>query len=112
MTNTKKKGIARTIILKKGLKFVAVCLDFDLFEESKDFEKVEKAIKEAIIGYVENVCKNKLADSLLNRPAPKKYWDMYYKYCESIKKPKIVGIDINKISMFTMPINSKMFCKL
>lgn len=73
--NTKKQGVVRTIIFKKGKVFEAVCLDFDLIEEAKTLVEAKNQIKEAVVGYVQNVCKNNLSDELLNRHADKKYWD-------------------------------------
>ena len=62
--NTKKRGVAKTIIFKNGRLFKAVCLDFDLIEEAKTREEVEKQIREAVNGYIKNVCKNNLDDAL------------------------------------------------
>ena len=115
ITNTKRSGIARTIIFKIGKKFKAVCLDFDIIEEADTREVAELQIKEAIIGYIENVCKNKLDDKLLNRHAEKKYWERYNKYLRLIKKPQKI-INVESTSMFTipftMPINAKMLCSV
>lgn len=110
--NTKKGGIARTIIFKSGKLFKAVCLDFDIIEEANTRSEVEIQIKEAVIGYIENVCKNNLDDSLLNRHADKKYWDLYNKYLKVIKNNKIEKntSDINNTSIFTIPINSEITC--
>ncbi|MBI5254599.1 hypothetical protein HY932_02360 [Candidatus Falkowbacteria bacterium] len=112
ITNTKRSGIARTIIFKSSRKFKAVCLDFDIIEEASTREAAEIQIKEAIIGYIKNVCKNKLDDKLLNRHAEKKYWDRYFKYLRLIEKPQRIVNNIESISMFTMPINAKMLCSV
>jgi len=109
LQNTKKKGTARTIIFKSNKKYKAVCLDFNIIEEGDTREEVEESIKEAIIGYVENVCKNKLDDKLLNRHADEKYWKMYESYVKKISKPKIED-NLNETSIFTLPINRKRIC--
>ena len=115
--NTKKRGVARTIIFKSSSLFKAVCLDFNIIEEAKTRDAVEKQIKEAIIGYIKNVCKNNLSDELLNRHAEKRYWNMYNKYLELLAKKdnkKINSENLNNIiktSIFTMPINPKILCK-
>lgn len=114
--NTKKRGLARTIIFKSGSLFKAVCLDFDIIEEAKTREDVERQIREAIIGYIKNICKNNLNDELLNRHAEKRYWNMYYKYLELLteKNSKKINTEnfneIAKTSFFTMPINSRVLC--
>jgi hypothetical protein len=115
MFNTKKAGTARTIIFQSGKLFKAVCLDFDIIEEANTMEKVEKQIREAIVGYIKNVCQNNLDDSLLNRHAEKRYWDIYYKYLEHINKKVEIrrsegAKSIDLTSMFTIPISSKAYC--
>lgn len=113
--NTKKGGVARTIIFPSGKNYKAVCLDFDIIEEAKTREGVEKQIKEAAVGYIKNVCKNNLDNRLLNRHAEKKYWDIYYKHIERItekeKSPKVkIAHSIDLTSMFTIPINLRTYC--
>jgi hypothetical protein len=115
--NTKKGGVVRTIIFKNGRSFKAVCLDFDIIEEAKTSREAEKQIKEAIIGYIKNIYKNKLDDALLNRPAEKKYWDMYNQYIEVLaeknKKKNVSNFSkMANASIFTMPINSSAMCQV
>ncbi|MFH1428017.1 MAG: hypothetical protein ABIG60_05870 [Patescibacteria group bacterium] len=114
-TNTKKRGVARTIIFKSGRLFKAVCLDFDIIEEAKTSEEVEKQVREAVVGYIKNICKNDLDDSLLNRHAEKRYWDIYYKHIKLISSkkeiaPKMNDKSVDLTSMFTIPINLRAFC--
>jgi hypothetical protein len=109
--NTKNKGIARAIIFKSGKQYKAVCLDFDLIEEADTREGVEQLIKESIIGYIKNICLNKLDDKLLNRHADKIYWSLYERHLEQIgKEKKRISNDAKETSMFTMPINLRAFC--
>jgi len=104
--NTKNSGLARTIIFpyKKG--FLAVCLDFDIIEKGETREELEKSIKEAVIGYIECVCKCNLNDDLLNRHADKRYWKMYESYLDLIgnKAKKPVSSKLKKTSLFVYPI--------
>ncbi len=117
--NTKKSGTARIIIFKSKAIFKAVCLDFDIIEEAKNRDEVEKNIKEAVLGYIENVCKNNLDENLLNRHADKRYWNMYYKYLKLIGSEKskknsfAFNSLLNNASFFTMPIKELVFddCK-
>ena len=109
--NTKRNGIVRTIIFKSGKLYKAVCLDFDIIEEAKTRDEVEVQIREAIAGYLENVCKNNLNDKLLNRRAEKKYWDMFEKYQKLTSKKDVLDIKnniINKTQIFTLPISQMM----
>jgi len=110
--NTKKSGFARTIIFPSKGGYTAVCLDFNIIEEGEDREELEKSIKEAVVGYIENACKNNLDDNLLNRHADKKYWKMYESYLEMMrnKTKKPVSPSIRKSSLFTFPINSGCEC--
>ncbi len=111
-TNTKRKGVARTIIFKSGKTFKAVCLDFDIIEEAGTREVVEAQIKEAILGYIENIHKNKLDDKLLNRHTDKKYWDMYFEYLKVLENYEVPkkSTDISNTSIFTTPINPRATC--
>jgi hypothetical protein len=107
--NTKKFGIARTIIFPYKGGFRAVCLDFDIIEDCKTREKAEKEIKEAMIGYIKNVCHNHLDDALLNRHADKRYWKMYEEYLKLMKtKAKVNAAKTKTIrgaSLYSLPIN-------
>lgn len=61
-------------------------MDFDIIEEAKTKEEVEKQINEAIVGYIINIQRNNLSDDLLNRHADKKYWDIYNSYIKFIQE--------------------------
>ncbi|OGM93846.1 hypothetical protein A2524_00635 [Candidatus Wolfebacteria bacterium RIFOXYD12_FULL_48_21] len=105
--NTKKSGVVRTIIFPIRGGYRAVCLDFDIIEEASTRLEVEEQIKEVIVGYVANICKNKLNDALLNRHADKRYWDMYDSYQKLITaKREAVNTSsaTNKVSLFTTPV--------
>ena len=110
--NTKNFGLARAIIFPNKGGYKAVCLDFDIIEECKTRKEVEAAIKEAMIGYIKNICKNKLDDSLLNRPAAKKYWKMYEDYLKLLEsKTKITASKrVRESSIYSLPININSDC--
>lgn len=86
--NTKKSGVARVIIFPVGKKYKAICLDFDIVEEASSFNKTEEQIREAVRGYVVNVCNNNLDDNLLNRHADGRYWKIYERYLKMISHKK------------------------
>jgi predicted RNase H-like HicB family nuclease len=75
--NTKEKGVIEFIVFpdKKEKKYVGVCLTFDLLEEGETLEEVRYSIIEASKLHLETVIKNNLSEDLLNRKAPKEYWD-------------------------------------
>jgi len=110
--NTKNIGLARTIVFPCKGGFRAVCLDFDIIEEGETRDEVEKSIKEAVVGYIEAVCKNNLEDELLNRRADKKYWKIYEEYLDLMKNKakKPVSSNLKKSSLFTLPISNNCDC--
>ncbi len=83
--NSKEKGNNEFFIYqnKIGGNFTGVCLTFDIVEEGADPESLMKSLEEAALLHIETVRENKLPDKLLNRPAPKKYWN---KYLQSLEK--------------------------
>ncbi len=87
-SNTKKHGLARIFVFPEKGKYTAVCLDLDIVEEAATKEDVLAQITEAVAGYVENAIKNNLDDEVLNRPAPKEYWDLFEKYLKWISSRK------------------------
>jgi hypothetical protein len=110
--NTKKHGIARTMIFPCKGGYRAVCLDFDIIEEGEKREELEESIREAVVGYIENVCRNNLNDELLNRHADKRYWKLYESYLDMMKDKakKPVSANLKKSSLFTFPISNNCGC--
>ena len=84
--NTKKEGIIEYIVYKEGKSYIGVCLTFDIVEEGKNPTELAKSIKEAAKLHLETVIKNKLSDNLLNRYAPKEYWDKYFDSAKKLEK--------------------------
>lgn len=108
-TNTKRQGVARIIIFPFSKGFKAVCLDFDLIEEAKTREEVEKEIRLSVMAYVENICRNNLSDDLLNRHADPKYWKMFENYQKfiTLKRPtETFTPNIKASSFFSVPVRS------
>ena len=75
--NTYKKGTLRYLFVAKDKQIIGVCLDLDIIVEGNSFEKVKEELSEVSREHVEFVIKNKLPEKLLNRPAPKEYWNLY-----------------------------------
>ena len=89
--NTKKRGFAESVIFCKDGTWIAVCLTFDILEEGKSYEEVQKALTSAIELHIETIQKENLPDALLNRYAPDKYWDLYFKATAEKSKKKLIG---------------------
>jgi hypothetical protein len=55
--------------------FVGVCLTFDIVVEGNNYDEVRHQLIDAASVHIETVRKNNLSADLLNRPAPKEYWN-------------------------------------
>jgi len=114
--NKKEQGIARILVYPSKNKYIGVCLDFDIIEEAGSKEEAVNQIKEATRGYVMNVWKNNLDDSLLNRPAPESYWRIYREYNRFVAaknegRVKKITPKIKSSSFFSFPIGDLMGSK-
>ena len=65
------------LVYKDSKTYVGVCLTLDIIEEGDDPVILMKSIVEAAEGYLDVVRKLNMSDDLLNRHAPKEYWDKY-----------------------------------
>lgn len=91
MTNTKKQGQFTMLVYREKLDYyIGVCLEFDLIEEGTSAQEVMRQIKEASVGYLKTVTENNLSDDLLNKKAPKKYWEKYQEFLELKKKQSAI----------------------
>lgn len=75
--NTYKKGALRYLFIQENKQIIGVCLDLDILIEGNNFEKVKKELLKVSKEHVEFVITNRLTEKLLNRHAPKKYWNLY-----------------------------------
>lgn len=65
--------------------FTGVCLDLDIVEEGHStFQEVLLSINDAVLSHMQAAEKHGFPKELINRPAPKKYWDRL----EKVTKPK------------------------
>lgn len=95
MANKKKKNsmrirtfTAREMVYRKGSKYLAVSLDFDLFAEGSTLGEAMDRLREASIGYITISCKDGERDEEIYRLAPKKYFDVYELLKELDEKKK------------------------
>lgn len=86
MKNTKEKGMVEFFVYHERNSYVGVCLTFGILEEGTNSLALMESIKEAAMLHLEVVVKNNLSDELLNRHAPKKYWDKYH---EALKQSSL-----------------------
>lgn len=75
--NTYKKGAVNYLVFQEENKFVGVCLEFDLEVSANTPQEARERIEDYSKAWLENVIKNKLPEELLNKPADKKYWNIY-----------------------------------
>lgn len=96
--NTKEKGTIEFLLYGEKDKFVGVCLTFDIIEVSDDAFSLRKSLESAAFLQLKTVQEKNLPDELLNRYAPKKYWDKYFEGLQkTIQKP------IPNLSFFASP---------
>jgi len=78
MRNTKKQGKFTLFVYpEKPNYYIGVCLEFDLIQEGKTIPEAMEKIKSASISYLKTVIKFNMDDDLLNRMAPKEYWEKF-----------------------------------
>lgn len=58
--------------------FIAHCLDMDIASQSKTQQEAVSELKRLIYTQIEYCVENDILDTLF-RPAPKEYWDIYYR---------------------------------
>jgi hypothetical protein len=86
MRNTKERGQFTLFVYKeKPNYYIGICLEFDIVKEGKNASEVMELLEKASIGYLQTVIKENLSDDLLNKRAPKKYWQKYKQF-EELKK--------------------------
>ncbi len=83
--NTKNKGTIEFLVYKEGKTFIGVCLTLDIVEEGDDALSVLKSIKEVAQLHLNAVIRHNMSDDLLNRYAPKEYWEKYFEVTKQIQ---------------------------
>jgi hypothetical protein len=75
--NTYKSGSVTYIVFKDGNKYTGVCLEFDLVVQGDTLNETKEILQDYSQLWHKNAVKNKLPETVLNRPAPPKYWEIY-----------------------------------
>lgn len=78
----------RIIAYKKGKKYLAVSLEFDLLAEGKTIIQALERLHEATSGYLEMCCQENESDSEIYRKAPKKYQNIYDLFVDLSEKKR------------------------
>ena len=86
MKNAKHFAEATVFIYPNKDKYVGVCLELDLIDEDSDKEVLAERMKQRVQSYISYIHKKDFDDSLLNRPAPKKYWNKFYQFLELMRE--------------------------
>lgn len=90
--NTKENGVIEFVFYPNEGRYIGVCLTFDIVEEGTDINKLRNNLEEAAFLHLKVVIDKNLSDELLNRPAPKEYWDKYYEIKQAIEKKNVEKI--------------------
>jgi hypothetical protein len=85
-SNTYKKGRVTYVVFQEDKRYTAVCLEFDLVVNESTFKEAKESIQDYAHLWLENVAKNHLSETMLNRPAEKKYWRIYQRILEAEKQ--------------------------
>ncbi|MBI5654394.1 hypothetical protein HZC53_01940 [Candidatus Uhrbacteria bacterium] len=86
MKNAKHLGEATVFIYPSKDRYIGVCLELDLIDEDSDRDILVDRMKRRVESYVAFIHKKNYDDSLLNRPAPKKYWNKFYQFLSLMKE--------------------------
>ena len=74
------------LIFKEKDTFVGVCLTFDLIREGNDPDALLEELRESARDHINMVIEQDMLESLLNRHAPKEYWEIYDKKAKETQK--------------------------
>lgn len=96
--NSKDLGAATVFIYPNKGTYIGVCLEFDLIDDDRDKEILEARMKERVRSYVNYIEKKNFDDSFLNRPAPKRYWNKFYRFLDLMREEEGLSVrPMNKI---------------
>lgn len=109
--NRYNSGSVTFLILPEKNKYLGVCLEFDLIVRADTLKEAKEEIEDYAKLWHVNAVKHKLPEELLNKPAPKKYWNIYAKLVEQDLKrleaekqtSKNVGIEPQQVVSYQSP---------
>lgn len=86
--NTYQSGVVTFIAFYEKDKYYGVCLEFDLVTQAKSISEAMEQIKDYTYGWYKNIVINQLSEKLLNKSAPKKYWNKLKEIQQKIENKK------------------------
>ncbi|OGE00046.1 hypothetical protein A3J17_05165 [Candidatus Curtissbacteria bacterium RIFCSPLOWO2_02_FULL_40_11] len=109
--NTYKSGRVTFLVIQEDKKYTGVCLEFDLSVQAETPEEARRLIEDYTKVWHRNAVKNKLPEEVLNRPAPKKYWEIYKKLLEfdlsrllpTKQKPVVSKAEPQQVASYQFP---------
>jgi hypothetical protein len=109
MKNSKHFGEATVFIYPGKDKYIGVCLELDLVDEDKDKDVLAERMKQRLESYVSYIHEKGFDDKLLNRPAPKKYWNKFYQFLELMREEEKKRMNAKPMSRPMAPSRAKDF---
>lgn len=86
MKNTKQSSAATVFIYPDKDRYIGVCLELDLIDDDRDKDVLAERMKKGVESYIAYIQKRNFDDALLNRPAPKKYWNKFYQFLDGMRE--------------------------
>ena len=114
MKNRKSKGLLKFFVYfdKKDQEYVGVCVDLCIIKTGQNPYVVENDLKEASMGYIEAVSRDKdFSDKLLNQKLPEKYQNIFDMIIEvAVDKKKVLSkpVSFDNASFFYQRIPSQL----
>jgi len=107
MKNSNQLGSATVFIYPSKDRYIGVCLELDLVDEDKNRDVLNERMKKRVNSYIAYIHKKNYDDTLLNRPAPKKYWNKFYEYLDLMREEEKKRMrDFQKFTTYK-PVNTK-----
>jgi hypothetical protein len=113
MKRHRNNPVFTVFVYRTGKRYVGVCLELDLIDNGTDPEELEERMKKSVESYVRHVCANDRFDSsFLDRPAPKKYWDIFYRHVATLKKDAVPSRRATASEFFLSRQNLRSVCSV
>ncbi|MFH1077889.1 MAG: hypothetical protein V1745_01225, partial [Patescibacteria group bacterium] len=109
MKNTKFCGGVTLFIYPVKSRYIGVCLELDLIDEDTDRDILAERMKRRVQSYIAYIQKKEYHDTLLNRPAPKKYWDKFYQFLTIMREEEKWSRDVTSTGESRRPSKANDF---
>jgi len=102
MKNTKQFSEVTVFIYPKKDRYIGVCLELDLIDEDVDKNILSERMKKRVRSYIAYIKKRNSDDALLNRPAPKRYWNKFYQFLDIMRQEEKKRMSWNTVTGSTV----------